>query len=331
MNSNLKTSMPITRRHILLGSAAMLAAPAFVRAQDALPDTMRLILPFPPGNSLDASARVFAEAYRAATGRNCFVDNKPGAAATIAANEVSRGRPDGSVLLWTTGGHLTTAVLMKKLPYDPIEGFTPVTPAYQTDGFVLATRAGSPFNSVKDVIDAAKRTPGRVSYASAGVGNTTHVVGALFARSAGVDMLHVPYRGDFLVDLLAGVTDMMFVSPGVIDPLVKSGKLKLLGITGTKRSERIPDLPTFLESGLKDVDVPAYSALLAPPKMPPATLAALHEGVVKALRSPAVVSAFSTVGNRVWTLSPQDFKAYLQQELRDLQRILPPLGIQMDA
>ncbi|MES3000884.1 MAG: tripartite tricarboxylate transporter substrate binding protein [Pseudomonadota bacterium] len=323
--------MPITRRNILLSAAATLAAPAMVRAQEALPETMRLILPFPPGNSLDASARAFAEAYRTASGRNCFVENKPGAAATIAANEVSRAKPDGSVLLWTTGGHLTTAVLMKKIPYDPIDGFTPVTPVYQTDGFVLATRAGSPFNSVKDVIDAARRSPGRVSYASAGIGNTTHVVGALFARSAGVDMLHVPYRGDFLTDLIAGVTDMMFVSPGVIDPLVKGGKLKLLGITGAKRSDRYPDLPAFSESGLKDIDVPAYSILLAPPKMPPATLAALYEGTVKALHSPVVATAFTTVGNRVWSMPPQDFKLFLQKELKDLQRILPPLGIQMDA
>lgn len=323
--------MPATRRRILLGAATALAIPAIGKAQEPLPETLRIVLAFAPGNALDASARQFAEVYRSVTGRNCYVDNKPGAASTIAANEVARGKPDGSVLLWTTRGHTTTAVLMKRLPYDPIDGFTPVTPVSAGDGFALVTRAESPLNSVRDVIDAARRSPGRLSYASAGVGNTTHVVGALFAKSAGLDMVHVPYRTDFQIDLVAGVTDMAFVSPAVVAPMVKSGKLKLLGITGIQRAERYPELPTFSEFGVKDVEIPAYSALLAPPNMPAATLAALHEGIVKALRTPSLASVFSTVGNRVWILSPQDFKAHLQQEMRYYQRVLPPLGIQMDA
>lgn len=324
--------MPITRRNALLGSVAGLAAPALVRAQETLPETMRVVLPFPPGNALDALARVFADAYRSTTGHNCYVENKPGAASTIGANEVSRAKPDGSTVLWTTGGHMTTAVLMKKLPYDPIEGFTPLTPTVLSDGFVLAMRSGSSLNSVQDVIDAAKRSPGRVSYASPGVGNTSHVVGAMFARSAGVEMLHVPYRSDFFTDLLSGVVDMVFVGPGVIGPWLKEGKLKMLGITGTRRSARFPDLPTFSEFGLKDMNILSYMMLYAPPKMPPAILSALSEGVVKALKSPAIATMLATLGDfKVWTMSPAESKAFLQGELKELQRLLPPLGIQMDG
>lgn len=321
--------MSINRRHAILGVAALL--PAFSRAHPALPDTLRIIMPFPAGNSLDASARWFAEAYRKATGRNAIVENKPGAAATIAASEVSRAKPDGSALLWTTGGHLTTAVLMKKVPYDPIEGFTPVTPVSMSEGFALVTRAASPFNSVQDVLSAAKRDPGKISYASAGNGNTTHVVGALFARNADVSLLHVPYRGDFLTDLVGGTVDMMFVSPAVVRPLVDSGKLKVLGITGNKRAPSLPNVPTFAEAGVKDVDLPAYSMLLAPPNMPPGVLSALQESIAKTLRDPALAAKLKTNGSEPWVLPPDQFKTYLQRELQRLQRILPPLGIQMDV
>ncbi|MDH7796213.1 MULTISPECIES: tripartite tricarboxylate transporter substrate binding protein [unclassified Beijerinckia] len=323
--------MLMTRRHVLAASAGTLvAAPITGRAQEALPDVMRVIVSVPAGNSIDSSARVFAEAYRIATGRKCYVENKTGAAGTIAATEVSRAKPDGSVLLWTTGGHTTTAVLMKKLPYDPVEGFTPMTPVSAGDGFALITRAASPLNSVQDVIDIAKKTPGKLTYASGGIGNTTHVVGALFAKYAGIDLTHVPYRSDFLPDLIAGVTDMMFSSPAVLDPFIKDGQLKLIGISSPRRSERYPDLPTFSEFAVPDIGIPAYSALLAPPNMPPATLATLHEGITQALRSQLVAANFSMIGNRVWTLSPQEFKTYLQNEVVYYQRVLPPLGIQMN-
>ena len=123
----MNSTTSLTRRHALIATCAALS-PALGRSQTALPDVLRMIMPFPPGNALDASARWFAEAYRNVTGRNAIVENKPGAAATIAAGEVSRSKPDGSVVLFTTAGHLTTAVLMKKIPYEPIDGFTPVTP-----------------------------------------------------------------------------------------------------------------------------------------------------------------------------------------------------------
>ncbi len=322
--------MTLSRRNFVLSSTALLATSMGVRAQTPLPDTMRIVVPIPPGNAFDASARQFAEAYRATTGRNCFVENKPGAATTIGANEVSRSKPDGSVVLWTTAGHITTGVLMKKLPYDPIEGFTPLTPVTRGDGFAMVTRTGSPFKSVQDVIDAAKKSPGKLSYASAGIGSTPHVVGALFAKQAGIDVIHVPYRADFLTDLIAGVTDIMFIAPTVVAPMVETGKLKLLGITGVKRADRYPTLPTFTEFGIHDLNIPAYSALYAPPNMPAPVLAALHEGVAKTMRNPTLVASYQGLGNNIWTLSPNDFKAHLQAELAYFKRTLPPLNIQMD-
>ena len=323
------TSTSLTRRHAIIVACGALS-PALGRSQTAMPDMLRIVMPFPAGNALDASARWFAEAYRTVTGRNAIVENKPGAAATIAAGEVSRSRPDGSVVLFTTAGHLTTAVLMKKVPYEPIDGFTPVTPVAKGEGFIMVTRAGSRFNSAQDVLDAAKKAPGKISYASAGNGNTTHVVGALFAMSAGVDLLHVPYRGDFMTDLLSGVVDIMFIAPATVMPFLDSNKLRALGITGNKRAASLPQVPTFAEIGVRDVDLPSYLTILAPPNVPPAILTALHEGIAKTLHDPALVSKLRSNGMEPWILSPDQFKTHMRVELANLQRALPPLGIQMD-
>ena len=325
----MNTTTSLTRRHAIIATCAALS-PALGRSQTAMPDMLRIIMPFPAGNALDASARWFAEAYRTATGRNAIVENKPGAAATIAAGEVSRSKPDGSVVLFTTAGHLTTAVLMKKIPYEPIDGFTPVSPVAVGEGFILVTRAGSRFNSTQDVLDAAKKAPGKISYASAGNGNSTHVVGALFAKSAGVDLLHVPYRGDFMTDLLSGVVDIMFIAPATVMPFLESNKLRALGVTGNKRAASLPQVPTFAEIGVRDVDLPSYLTILAPPNMPPAILAVLHDGIARTLRDPALASRFKSNGMEPWILSPGQFKTHMQGELAHLQRVLPPLGIQMD-
>jgi tripartite-type tricarboxylate transporter receptor subunit TctC len=327
---NQEKPMSINRRELVaLGLAAAAAPRAW--SQVKLPDTMRIVMPYPPGGALDGTARVFAQTYAAVNGRSCIVDNKPGAATIIGASDVMRSKPDGSTVLWTTGGHTTNAVLMKKLPFDPIEDFTPVTMLYDAGGFALMTRANGPFNSVADVVAAAKKAPGKVSYASAGNGNTTHVVGALFAKMAGIDLLHVPYKGTPLTDLISGQVDLTFVAASSMVQYIQAGKLKALAITGAKRSPSLPDVPTLAETGIKEVDVPAYICMLAPPKMPADVLAALHESVVKTLRDPGFVGKMKDIGNEVSGMPPQQFKAYMVSELARYRRVLPPLGIQMDT
>lgn len=321
--------MVVRRRQVLLGAGAALL-PALTRAQAALPDMMKIIVPFPPGNTLDASARWFGEAYRKATGRTVVVENKPGAATTIAASEVARSKPDGSVVFWTTASHTTTAVLLKKVPYEPIDGFTPITPVTDGLGFVLITRSSAPFKTVQDVVDAARKNPGRISYASTGVGGPPHVLGAQFAMATGVELLHVPYRADFLTDLMSGVTDVMFAGPSVVMPYIESGKLKALGMTGNRRYPALPNVPTFVELGIKDVHLPAYTALYGPPGIPAPVLASLYEGIAKAAREPGFAAQLKAIGSEPWVMPPAEFKAYLQAEIQTFRRVLPPLGIQMD-
>ncbi len=324
--------MTLTRRTTLAGMAATLAAPA-VLAQDkgGLPDMLRIVVPFPAGGALDGMARIFSDTHQRTSGRNCIVENKPGAATTIGASDVSRSKPDGSVVLWTTGGHLTNGVLMKKIPYHPIASFTPVTMAYSTYGFALLHRGDGPFNSLADFIAAAKREPGKLTYASAGNGNTTHVVGALFAKRAGIDLIHVPYKGTPLTDLISGVVDVSFIAPSSVTQYLDSKKLKALAITGPERADTLPTVPTFTELGLADIDVPAWLGLLAPPKMPPQTLAALYAEVSRTLSDAEYRSKMKTFGNKVSGMPPAQFKTYLEKEYAVYQRILPPLGIEMDA
>lgn len=320
----------LNRREALAGVAAALAGPMAHAATD-LPEMLRIVMPFPAGGALDGMTRIFADTYQKVTGRQCVVDNKPGAATTIGASEVSRAKPDGSVVLWTTGGHLTNGVLMKKLPYHPIDGFTPLTMVYTTYGFALLHRANGPFSSVAEFVAAAKKQPGKFSYASAGNGNTTHVVGALFAKEAGIELIHVPYKGTPLTDLISGVVDVSFIAPSSVMQYIEAGKIKALAITGRQRAETLPNVPTFSELGMPDIDIPAWIGMLAPPKMPPQVLAALYDGVAKTLADPGFKDKMVAFGNQVSGMPPDRFKAYLERELARYQRILPPLGIEMDA
>lgn len=322
--------MMMNRRDALAGAVAALAAPLAPAATD-LPEMLRIVMPFPAGGALDGMTRIFADTYPRVTGRPCIVDNKPGAATTIGASEVSRAKPDGSVVLWTTGGHLTNGVLMKKLPYHPIEGFTPLTMVYTTAGFALLHRANGPFNSMAEFVAAAKKQPGKFSYASAGNGNTTHVVGALFAKQAGIELIHVPYKGTPLTDLISGVVDIAFIAPSSVMQYIEAGKIKALAITGAQRADTLPKVPTFAELGMPDIDIPAWIGMLAPPRMPPQVLAALYDGVSKTLADPGFKEKMVTFGNQVSGMPPDRFKAYLEKELARYQRILPPLGIEMDA
>lgn len=321
----------LNRREALAGVAVTLAAPMSKAATTVLPELMRIVMPFPAGGALDGITRIFADTYQKVTGRQCIVDNKPGAATTIGASEVSRAKPDGSVVLWTTGGHLTNGVLMKKLPYHPIDGFTPLSMVYSTYGFALLHRASGPFNTLAEFIAAAKKEPGKLSYASAGNGNTTHVVGALFAKQAGIDLIHVPYKGTPLTDLISGVVDVSFIAPSSVMQYIEAKKIKALAITGAQRAETLPTVPTFAELGMPDIDIPAWIGMLAPPKMPPQVLAALYEGVAKTLADPGFKEKMVTFGNKVSGMPPDRFKAYLESEFARYQRILPPLGIEMDS
>ena len=315
--------MAMARRAVLAG-AALLASPAM--AQDT---SLRIVVPFGPGSGTDNTMRVFAEAFRIATGRTAMVDDKPGGGTTIGSLEVSRARPDGNTVLYTTGGHTTNAVLMRKLPYDPIEGFTPITLLTRSQGFGLMVAGDSRFKTMDQYLAAARAEPGKITYGSSGIGNTTHVVGELFCRSAKVQLIHVPYKSTPINDALAGTIDSFFVSPSLIMQYLQAGKLRMLGISSAKRMPQLPDVPTFGEYGL-EADIPGWSGFWGPPRLAPSVVDQLYRNILKAAHEKSFETFTRDNGAEIVGLPPAEFAAYVASEIERYRKELPPLGIQID-
>ena len=199
---------------------------------------VRLVMPFPAGTAIDASLRGLAEALQKTTKRYYIVENRPGASGIIGTTEVTRAKPDGTTLLFTTGGHTTNAAIFKKLPYDSINDFTPITQVAVWDGFVMLVSSASPYKTFQEFIAAAKTNPARVSYGSYGIANTSHVIAAMMAHAAGVDLLHVPYKESPVPDVLGGRVDAVFLEYLLARPLLTDGKMRALAVAGDVRRTR---------------------------------------------------------------------------------------------
>lgn len=314
-------------RRTVLGAAALVAAgPLTVRAQDPV---LRIVVPFSAGSGTDLGGRVLGQAIHKTTGRTVIVDNKPGAGGVVGSLEVVRSRPDGSTLLYTTGGHTTNAALMKNLPYDPVTDFTPLTMVLRSSGFALLVSEKSPYKSLDELIAAARRQPGKLSFGSSGVGNTTHVMGVFFANGVGVDLLHVPFKGTPTTELIGGTVDLAFLSPSVAGPQIRAGQLRALGISGPTRSRMLPDVPTFAELGLKVQDIPAWSGIFGPPRMSPEVVRSLYDTLARAARTQPVKDFVRENGGEVAAMPPEQFGPYVVGEIERYRKVLPPLGIQM--
>lgn len=315
----------------LAAAATVGMLPTALRAQD-LPAQIRLVLPFAAGGALDINTRFLADGMAASAGRVVIVDNKPGAGGTIGAAEVARARPDGSTLLVTTGGHTTSAALYTRLPYDPLRDFTPITRLSTSGGFLLLVAQDSKFRTPAQLVQAARAKPSAVSYASAGVGNTTHLVGALFARAIGAEMVHVPYRGSaqIVTDISSGQVDMTFLAASLAKPFMAAGKLRPLAVAGDARHHELPEVPSLGELGHRGVDVPAWSGVLGPAGMNEATVAAVYRTIKAAAASPAFAGNSGQLGLAVDPMPPADFAAYLASEVARYKAELAPLNIRLD-
>ncbi|MFO1086908.1 MAG: tripartite tricarboxylate transporter substrate binding protein [Reyranellaceae bacterium] len=320
--------MRATRRAALRGALAGLASPLAqpAAAQDS---SLRIVVPFGAGSGTDNTMRVFAEAFRQATGRTVIVDAKPGGGTTIGSQEVSRAKPDGGTVLYTTGGHTTNAVLMRRLPYDPVEGFTAITLLTRAQGFGLIAAGDSRFKTMDQFLAAARAEPGKITYGSSGIGNTTHVVGELFCRSARIQLTHIPYKSTPINDALAGTIDCFFVSPSLIMQYLQAGKLRALGISSARRLPQLPDTPTFGEYGI-EADIPAWSGFWGPPKLPPAIVDSLYRSLVKAAHEKSFETYTRDNGGEVVCMPPAEFQVYVASEIERYKKLLPPLGIQVD-
>lgn len=293
-------------------------------------DTVKFVVTFAPGGPSDTVARQLALSLREVTGKEYVVENKPGASGQIASQEVARSKPDGSVFLFTTGGHSTNAALYKKLPYDTLEDFTPISKLTESAGFILLVPPNSPYKTLEDLISAARATPGGLNYGSAGLGNTTHLVAALFERAIGAKMVHVPYKHAVVNDLMAGQIDLLFWGSNASLPMVKSGRVKALAITGSKRIDELPGVPAFAEKGLSEVSVPAWTGVFASKGMPRELVDSTYRDIAKAFSNKAFLDAIKSSGGNVALSSPNDFAEQVRREVTDYKKRLPSLGISME-
>lgn len=288
------------------------------QAHAAFPDKpIRIVVPFSPGGGTDLITRAMGAAMSQDLGQPVVVDNKPGGGTIIGTDNVAKSAADGYTLVMATFAHAVNPSLQPKLPYDTVKAFTPVMLVGRSPN-VLVVRADSPYKSVRDVIAAAKATPGRISFASQGPGTSAHLAGELFKSLAGVDLNHIPYKGagPAITDLLGGQVDLMFATASAVGNLLESGKLRALGVTTSQRSTS-PDLakvPTIAESGVPGYAAESWYGLFAPAGTPAPVIARLNAAARKAVTAEAFRKRAEAEGLIVSPGTPEEFGRYVHGE-----------------
>lgn len=305
--------------------ASMLLTVAMTGVQAAWPEKpVTVLVPFPAGGSTDNVARILSAKFQAEFGGSFVVDNRPGAAGMIGAAIVKRAPADGyTVFVSSLGPFVIGPHLSKNAGYDPLKDFEYISVAVQAPN-VLAVPANSPFKTVQDVIAYEKANPGKMTFASAGNGTSDHLTAELFWQQTGTSGIHVPYKGGApaMNDLLGGQVDATFMNINTAVPHIKAGKLRALGITSTKRSPILPNVPTLEESGVKGVTVYSWQAVAAPKGLPADIKSKLHAATVAALNDPAVKSKLLDVGFEIVANTPEQFAAFQASEFSRWKKVI---------
>lgn len=292
---------------------------------------IRFIVPYVPGGGVDFVGRTVAQKLAETWNHAVVVENRPGAGTNIGSELVARAAPDGHTLL--VGGVPNTAnmTLIRKMPYDVVKDFTPVC-RMTTAPNVLVVHPSVPARSVKELIALAKAHRGELTFASAGVGSSNHLSGELFRIMAGIDIVHVPYKGGgaAVTDLLAGQVSMYFGTTPSSMPFVRAGRLRALAVTSAQRSAVVPDVPTIAESGLPGFEQSAWHGLLAPAGTPPAIIGKLNDEIVRILRLPEIADRLAAQGVDVIASSPAEFAAFIRQDVAEYAKLVKTAGIRID-
>jgi len=315
----------------LLIATAALVAPHAAIAQAWPSKPIRLVVPYTAGGSSDFVARLMAQKLTEGLGQPVTVDNKPGVAGIVGIEIVAKSPPDGYTLaLIGMTTHAANPSLYKTLPYDAVKDFAPISVAIVSP-LVLVVNPGVPANTVQELIAYAKANPGKVNFGSAGVGNTLHLAGELFKSSAGIDIVHIPYKGASAAvnDLLGGRIQMMIDVVQTPLPHIQAGKLRPLGVTGTARIAQLPQVPTVAESGLPGFNFATWIGIAAPAGTPKAVVDRVHSEMVKALAMPDVKEAFAKQGMETApSASPETFAQQIKAEQERIAALVKSAGIQ---
>ncbi len=308
-------------------SAAAIAAP-----QDWPQRPVSVVVPFPPGGSSDAIARMLTVPLNEKLGQPFVIDNRPGATGAIGATFVKRAPADGyTMMVASIGVYAVNPFLQKNLAYDPARDFDLLTVAVRAPN-VLVANPRFPANTLQELVAYMKKNPGKVSFASSGAGSSDHLTAALFWQKSSTDGLHVPYKGGgpAISDLLAGQVDVSFQNINAVLQHIRAGKLKAMAVTSDKRSPVLPNVPTMAEAGVKDVEVYSWQGVAAPRGLPPEVKSRLHGALVSSLNDPKMRQKLSENGFEVVANTPEQFHQFEAQELQRWKTVIEKGKIALD-
>jgi tripartite-type tricarboxylate transporter receptor subunit TctC len=325
----MKLSLRIT--HIALAAALALGLASAAVADNYPSKNVTIVAPFPPGGTVDQLARVLSHEFSEDWKQSVIVENRPGASGIVGSQFVSKATPDGYTLLVVPITHVTNASLFKKLPFDPLADFTPISLIAESP-IILVVNKSLPVNSVSDLIAYAKANPGKLNCGSGGNGTSQHLACELFKSMAKVDIRHVPYKGNAaaITDVIGGQIELMFDQMATAVPHVHAGKVKPLAISTLKRSPAMPTVPTINESGLSGYEMSAWFGLVGPAGMPPDVVAKIQGNLAQAIAQPAVKAQLSSLGLTLIGGPSNEFKAFLGTELGKWAKVVKDSGAQIE-
>ncbi|MFO1326218.1 MAG: tripartite tricarboxylate transporter substrate binding protein [Rubrivivax sp.] len=323
---------PIRRLRAALLLPLLVLGAALAQAFPTAGKPVRIVVPFPAGGQTDIQARAMAQKMQAALGVPVIVDNKPGASTIIGTQDVVRAAPDGHTLLYTIA--ITAAQnphLFSKLPYDGLKDLTPVMYAARSST-VLVVPAGSPFNSVKDLVDYAKANPGKLNFGSFSLGSTSHLNGEILKQVAGIDMVHVPYKGsaEAIVGVIGNQVQLLFDGPTTAINNAKAGKVKMLAVADRERYAVLKDVPTMTEAGVPGVDVPGGMQFFGPANMPRDVLQRVNAALAAALKEPDVVRLFVDGGTEIVASSAEEHARSVREQHERWGAVIRRLNLKLD-
>jgi tripartite-type tricarboxylate transporter receptor subunit TctC len=321
----------IRRVVVLLTSMLAAIATASSGAQDYPARPIRIVVPFSPGGAVDGPMRVIADAMAKSMNASVVVENKPGAGATIGADAVAKSPPDGYTLLLASQTNVISATLYKKLPYDAVEDFVPISLIGREPG-VLVVNPSLPVKTFQEFVAYVKERPGKVDYASSGNGSGQHLFMALLASIVGLQMNHIPYRGSgqATTDLIGGQVQAAIPGTAGMVGHIKAGKLRPLAVTGAKRSPQLPDVPTLAESGVPGYEAYVWMGLMAPKDTPAAIVERLHREVLRALATDEVKKYMASAGIEIVGSTPAEFGAFYRAEKQRWAKVIRETGAKVD-
>ena len=291
---------------------------------------VRIVVPFAPGGQTDIQARAIAQKMTEASGLAVIVENKPGGATLIGARDVQRATTDGHTLLYTIATHVQVPHLYREPPWDPFRDFTPIT-AGARSGTVLTAHVSAPFNTVQELVAYARANPGKLNYASFGAGSTAHLNGEQLKRLAGIDIVHIAYKGsgDAMKDHITGAVQLFFDGPTTAIANAKTGKVKLIATAAESRKAALPDLPTLREAGF-DVGMWGYLWFWGPGNMPPATVESVYQLLAKAIQQPSIRDLFASGGAEASGMPPAEMAREARRLHQRWGEVIRSTGVKLD-